>query len=340
MRLLEHAPPGWDDAVPFPTLSVSFAEACRHLGHHPLWADDEDNRALVLLRGLRIPVLGSWTRRAKVYASQTDENFLRQLTEHLQRLGVSIVRLGDQLLGIRPITTAAWPRFQPVIRQVFLHDLRQGEDGLLRGMNGVVRRKIRRSREEGVTVSEVATDRDMRDYCRLANETAQRMGARDVTAAYPDAFFWTVFRRMVPRREAIFLLARAEGRPLAGAMFLVSRDRMTYYHGVSTRDRDLTAKQGPTATFWHAMRLGRERGLVTFDMGAVTPTEDVRHPHHSVYEFKRAWGGTLTPAHSGEVVLAPLKYRFQERVLSPIWHRLHPVYLRAFAPASRSNGDD
>ena len=56
-----------------------------------------------------------------------------------------------------------------------------------------------------------------------------------------------------------YLLARANGQPLAAQMYLVGADRLTYYHGASTRNRELTPKHGPTAIFWHAMRLAAKR---------------------------------------------------------------------------------
>jgi len=82
--------------------------------------------------------------------------------------------------------------------------------------------------------------------------------------------------------------------------------------------------------FWHAMRVARARGCAIFDMGAVTPTDDPNHPHHSVYEYKKGWGGKLASVPSGELIVSAVKYRFQEFVLAPLWDRLHPVYLRLF----------
>ena len=78
------------------------------------------------------------------------------------------------------------------------------------------------------------------------------------------------------------------------------------------------------------MRYARDHGCRTFDMGAVTPTSDPRHPHSSVYEYKKLWGGRLEPRQSAELVVSPWKHRFQERALAPLWDRLHPVYLRVF----------
>jgi hypothetical protein len=76
-------------------------------------------------------------------------------------------------------------------------------------------------------------------------------------------------------------------------------------------------------------------------MGAVTPTEDPRHPHFSVYQYKKLWGGTLAAMEAGEVVLSSWKRSFQERLLAPMWDRLHPLYLRTFtheAPAPTPGG--
>jgi hypothetical protein len=140
---------------------------------------------------------------------------------------------------------------------------------------------------------------------------------------------------MVPRRQALVLIARAGQTALAGGTFVMTDQRFAYLHGCSTRDRELTPKQGPTALFWHAMRLACSLGCTTFDMGAVTPTTDPTHPHYSVYEYKKGWGGRLEAVQAGDVVVSPWKFRFQDSVLAPMWDRFHPVYLRLFGePAS------
>ena len=116
---------------------------------------------------------------------------------------------------------------------------------------------------------------------------------------------------------------------------MITGPRFAQIHGCSTRDRALTPKQGPTFLFWHAMRYARARGCATFDMGAVTPTDDRTHPHCSVYEYKKLWGGQLAEMRCAELVLAPWKHRFQESVLAPMWGRVHPVYLRVFGDGER-----
>lgn len=68
------------------------------------------------------------------------------------------------------------------------------------------------------------------------------------------------------------------------------------FFGGSTRDRELTAKQGAAAVFWQAIREAKRLGMTRFDFGGCTPTEDAFH--------------------------------LQTRVLSPLWDRVHPLYFR------------
>jgi len=154
------------------------------------------------------------------------------------------------------------------------------------------------------------------------------MRQRDLVTALPDAFFRAVLRTMVPRGQAFFALARVRDIPVAGALFLKSPDRLKYFHGVSTRDPELAPCQGPAALVWHAMRFAHREGIPCFDHGAVTVTEDHAHPHYSVYLFKRRFGGRVEPLPIGDLVLSRTKHAFQQRVMMPLWRRLHPLYLR------------
>jgi len=328
VRLLERAPSGWDARLAFPTLSTTFAEASRALGFRPFYAENGGNRALVLMRGLSAPVIGPWTRRAKVNVDGADLGFATELVNIIRRSAPALVRWGDHYWPPAPAVLAGCSGIRPVVRHIIEQDLTRDEDALFRGMKDEIRRKIRRASKDGVVVTEVATDADLRDYCRLSQVTNGRMEAQRQAAIYPDAFFAEVFRHMVPAGHAVLLLARSEGIPLAAGMFLLGGEWITYCHGASTRDRALTVKQGPTAMFWHAMRLGKTRGLTRFSMGSVTPTDDPAHPHYSVYAFKRMWGGVLTEMTSGEIVLSRLKLAFQDRVLSPLWERAYPIYLQ------------
>jgi hypothetical protein len=328
MKLHETPPPGWDRRIAFPLQSIGYAHAAAALGHRPVFAEDDTGNALVLVRRVPIPLLSAWTARAKVYAHATDAAFLPKLVEALRAIGVAHVRFGDSMWGVSGALPEDWATFRRTVHHVIVNDVRFGDDELLARIKGKVRRHIRVA--AGVEVTEVRTPEDLRDYLVLSAQTAQRMRGLDLAAVYPRRYFEAILEEMVPHGQAALFLARAGGVPVAGGLFMASRERFVYVHGCSTRDRALTPRQGPSAVFWHATRFARDRGCSVFEMGAVTPTDDPDHPHYSVYEYKKGWGGTVQSVRSGEVIVAPLKYGFQEHVLAPMWDRVHPLYLRIF----------
>jgi hypothetical protein len=324
-------PAGWDARIAFPLQSSGFAEASRALGFRPCFAESDDGIALVLSRRLPVPIVESWTGRARVYAHARHPRFLRELAGRLRETGISHIKVGDSLWGMSGPMPEDWAALRPRRYHVFVHTLDATEEALLARTDRMIRRHVRKVGSE-VTVSEVRTPADLAEYVRLADETGRRMRGREVAAVFPPAYFDAILRTMVPRGQAVLFIARAGTAALAASTFVVGADRFAQIHGCSTRDRALTPKQGPTFLFWHAMRYARARGCRTFDMGAVTPTADPAHPHYSVHEYKKLWGGSLAVMEAGEVVLSPWKRSFQERVLAPMWDRLHPLYVRAFQP--------
>jgi lipid II:glycine glycyltransferase (peptidoglycan interpeptide bridge formation enzyme) len=103
---------------------------------------------------------------------------------------------------------------------------------------------------------------------------------------------------------------------------------MLYYQGASTRDRAQTLRQAPAACFWAAIRAARALGLRHFDFGGCTPTTDPADPRHGVYEFKKKWGASLVTFYNAEILLAPRVVAVQERLLAPLWQRVHPFLWR------------
>jgi lipid II:glycine glycyltransferase (peptidoglycan interpeptide bridge formation enzyme) len=222
-----------------------------------------------------------------------------------------------------------------VPRHTFVLDLARDEPALLAGMDGAAR-KIRKAEREGVEVTDARSFADVEAYHRLSCETADRIRTRARFTELPLAFFADVWRRMIPAGQARLFLARHAGHLIAGTLFLIHGDTMLYYQGASTRDRAETLRQAPAACFWAAIRAARAGGLARFDLGGCTPTADPADPRHGVYEFKKKWGGTLTTFYNAEIRLSPRVVAMQERVLAPLWQRLHPILWRFSGRAAAS----
>lgn len=323
------APVEWAALRPVPFQSEGFAVAMGAMGYRPLYLHDGRRSALALVRGA-LPGLGHLTARANVFLEGADPDFTAAVLEALRARGIPYVKVGDTMSGVAwDVLPAGWrfSRTRLIPRHTFVLDLAQSEAALLKAMDGA-ERKIRKADREGVEVRPVQSPEDLAAYCRLSRDTSERVRARSAYTDFPDRFFEDLYRRLGADGTARFYLAWHKSEPLAGCLFTCSDSTMLYYLGGSTRDRELTAKQAPAAVFWHAIREARRLGLSRFDLGGCTPTEDTTDPRHGVYTFKKRWGGRLETFYNLDVVLSSIPYYLQERVLSPLWDRMHPLYFR------------
>jgi hypothetical protein len=323
LALSPSPPPDWKaiarDAVQLP----EFAEAGRRLGYRPYYAWRGRAAALVQIRD-PLPALGLFGR-AYVYPSGEDVAFVGDVIAALARRHIPFVRIGNTMWGARERahvelpgrSVTVIPRHTPVL------GLAADEHALLAGMEGA-QRKIRKAEREGVEVTEARSLADVEAYHRLSSDTADRIRARSRFTELPLGFFVDIWRHMVPAGHARFLLARHRGELIAGNLFLIHGDTMLYYQGASTRDRAQTLKQAPAACFWTAIREAKKLGLARFDFGGCTPTDDPADPRYGVWEFKKKWGGRLVTFYNAEVLLAPRVVALQDRVVAPLWQRVHP----------------
>jgi hypothetical protein len=325
---LQATPPaGWKTLARDAVQLAEFADAGRHLGYVPFYAARGDAAALVQIRD-PLPALGL-LGRAYVYPSGEDHGFLEAVLASVARRRIPFVRIGNTMWGPRDRGVLALDRrrVDVIARHTIVLDVTGDEAALLRGMHGA-ERKIRKAQKEGVEVTEAQSLADVEAYHALSRDTADRIRTRARFTELPPAFFVDVWRRMVPAGHARIFLARHEGQLIAGNLFVIHGDTMLYYQGASTRDRAQTSRQAPAACFWAAIRAARALGLRRFDFGGCTPTEDPADPRYGVYEFKKKWGGELVRFYNAEVRLAPRIVALQDRVVAPLWQRLHPLLWR------------
>lgn len=336
LQVSEAPPRDWDSRVAAPCQMVGFAHAMQTMGYRPLFLSDAAGVALALVRGA-VPGLGRLTARANLYAPGAERGFVARAVATLDGLGIPTVKVGDTMWGVpwgEPGGDWPFARTRVIPRHTFILDLRQDERSLRTQMDGADR-KIRKAEREGIEVREATTAEDIQAYCELSRETSERVRARTAFTDFPDALFERIHRELGPTGTARVYLGLHKGQPVAGSIFLCSRDTMLYWRGGSVRDRDMTAKQAPAAVFWHAIRNAQHSGLAWFDFGGCTPTEDPQDPAYGVYAFKKRWGGRLETFFNLEIVLGAPQHFLQERVLSPLWDRLHPLYFALITRRTR-----
>ena len=156
--------------------------------------------------------------------------------------------------------------------------LDRSADELYRALRPQARRNIATAREAGVEV-ELRSDADaVRDFHRLHVEL--RRGKYRLLAQ-PLDFFLGIWQQFAPRDGIRTALAMVDGRPVAGAMYLVWQDTVYYKFGAS----DVTAlrRRPNDALHWTAIRWAQDRGLRSLDWGL----SDLDQP--GLCSYKRKW---------------------------------------------------
>jgi len=172
-----------------------------------------------------------------------------------------------------------------------------------------VRRHVATARRSGVHVRFAETSDDLlRTYYRLHLQTRRRQGV----PVQPRRYFQLLWDRMVLPGRGFVLLAEVDGRPVAGAVYLIGGTTVTYKYGAS--DPGSWALRPNHAVMWTAMTWASDHGYTSFDFGR-TDLENL-----GLRQFKESWGAVERPlsytTFSGHVDYH--RARVVTRALSPV----------------------
>ncbi|MGW0666566.1 lipid II:glycine glycyltransferase FemX [Streptomyces sp. NPDC002746] len=177
------------------------------------------------------------------------------------------------------------------------------EDDLLRGMNQLWRRNIKKAAKEGV---EVTVDEDLKAFHDLYVHTA----GRDRFTPRPLRYFETMFAALGaedPERIRLYL-ARHRGDLVAATVLVRVGVRAVYSYGASSSEK--REVRGSNACQWAMVRDSLAAGCDVYDLRGITPTLDADDPHVGLIQFKVGTGGQAV-RYVGEwdLPLRPMVYR-------------------------------
>lgn len=183
------------------------------------------------------------------------------------------------------------------------------EDDVLKGMNQLWRRNIKKAAKSGV---EVVVGEDLKAFHDLYLHTA----GRDHFTPRPLGYFETMFAAMRaedPERIKLYL-AHHEGDLVAASILVRVGTYACYTYGASsTAKRDV---RGSNACQWAMIRDSLAAGCDVYDLRGTTPTLDAADPHVGLIQFKAGTGGQAV-RYVGEwdLPLRPLVYRAFQLVM-------------------------
>jgi vancomycin resistance protein VanK len=188
--------------------------------------------------------------------------------------------------GWRPVTAeGGFSAGQP--QYVFWVPLAgRSEDDVLKGMNQLWRRNIKKAAKEGVEVTVDKPD-DLPAFHALYAETAERDGFTPRPLGYFQTMF-TALQAEDPDRIRLYL-AHHDGELVAATTWVRVGTHVWYSYGASSSEkRDV---RGSNAVQWQMIRDAMAAGAAIYDLRGITDTLDPADPHIGLIQFKVGTGG-------------------------------------------------
>lgn len=135
------------------------------------------------------------------------------------------------------------------------------ESGLFARLHASVQRAVRKAQKNHLTVSASQSLEAVDEYYKLHCDTRRKHGL----PPQPLAFFHAIHREIIAPGNGIAFLAYSEGRPIAGAIFLLFGRQAVYKLGASD-PRQLDSR-GNTFVMWEAIRWLRDQGFQSLHLG-------------------------------------------------------------------------
>lgn len=180
---------------------------------------------------------------------------------------------------------------------------------LLKGMNQLWRRNIKKAAKEGVTVR-TGTRADLAAFHGIYEETAQRDGFTGRNLAYFE-LMWDALNAEQPGRMKVYL-AEHDGDLVAATTMVTVGEHAWYSYGAST-----TAKRevrGSNAVQWQMIQDANTAGCAIYDMRGIVEGVGKDHPEIGLIQFKVGSGGEAV-AYLGEwdyAINKPIHWAFNQ----------------------------
>ena len=188
------------------------------------------------------------------------------------------------------------------------------EEDVLKGMNQLWRRNIKKADKEGVEVISITPagtgaetfDAHLKAFHDLYVHTAER----DHFTPRPLSYFRTMFAAMSAEEDdrITLFLAHHEGDLVAATILVRVGTHAWYSYGASSSAK--REVRGSNALQWAMIRASLAAGCHVYDLRGITPTLDAADSHVGLIQFKVGTGGhAVEYAGEWDLALRPAIYK-------------------------------
>lgn len=194
------------------------------------------------------------------------------------------------------------PNWEP--KKTFLLDLTVGAEQLWKKFKAETRNQVRQAERRGVEIYEAESlDSWLKDYYAMHKAVYSR---QKIKPPANPAFYQALWEHLYSRGQLRVILAKHEGKTIAGGIFPIYKDTLYFLDGASFREyQKLRANN---LIQWHIISWAASKGLRFYDMvGANVP---------SIAHFKRGFGGVEVEYfyfHMTCCLLGKIGYRLYQR---------------------------
>jgi len=160
------------------------------------------------------------------------EKDLDEFIKEFEKLNTNALVLGNiskqQAKNLEKKGFIVYPSY--VYPQLRIKSMKDFWNSLERNQKKNLKRATRFSNEENIEICNVSTQEDLKQYFLLEKETMKRNNDTPESLNY-----WREILSNVPREKIMFLLAKKEGKAIAGRISLVDKDKIFNIRGVSLK---------------------------------------------------------------------------------------------------------
>ncbi|TGN66660.1 peptidoglycan bridge formation glycyltransferase FemA/FemB family protein [Nocardioides eburneiflavus] len=239
------------------------------------------------------PVVTRRWSAAQIKAGVADESVRRlgdvpplERSQDGARVIAQLHELGWQQQTAEGGFSAGQPQFNFQVPLVDGDGVPRSEDDVLKGMNQLWRRNIKKADKSGVEVSR-GERADLKAFHDLYVHTAER----DYFTPRPLSYFQTMYDALGaedPDRIQLWL-ARHEGDLVAATIAIRVGTHAWYSYGASSTEK--REVRGSNAVQWAMIRHAMAAGAHVYDLRGITETLDADDPHVGLIQFKVGTGG-------------------------------------------------